>query len=105
MSIPLRAGLIFVIAFIVGPFYLAYSQATQPAADAPRLVIERTRHNFGDVFTGEILSIVFRVRNLGTRQLELSEHPILTPRRVSAPASELAPTKAVLISPRRAAPS
>jgi hypothetical protein len=105
----LRAALLLSLVFIATPFYIAHSQTTSPAAASAQLELDRTIHNFGDVFTGEILSTSFRVRNLGTKALELSEHPILAPRRVAARESDgemlALMAKASLSTPRRAAPS
>lgn len=90
------------------PLCFAYPQSN-PSESAPRLVIDRTQHNFGEIFVGEILSTVFRVQNLGTKALELSDRPILTPRRVSSGGSEsesiASLANASLNVPRRAAPS
>lgn len=105
---PLRAIFLFATAFIAAPFYLAHSQ-TSPAVSSPQLAIDRTRHNFGEVFTGEIISTSFRVRNLGTKALELSDRPLLVPTRAEARRSEsgilASIAKASLNTPRRAAPS
>jgi len=53
------------------------SSNSQLAAGAPQLVLDKARHEFGEVFAGEDLSHVFWVRNIGTAPLELSETPLL----------------------------
>lgn len=45
----------------------------QTTAQAPELVIESTRHSFGDAFAGETLFHSFPIRNNGNRPLELSD--------------------------------
>lgn len=54
------------------------------AVSPPQLVIDKTRHDFGEVFTGEQLSQVFLARNVGSSPLELSATPILPARPVGA---------------------
>lgn len=105
-----RAAMSCVIALIILTVSFAYGQTTPTADNAPQLAIDRTSHDFGDVFVGEILSTVFRVRNLGAKALELSDRPIITPRRVSYRAVEnaISPSFAkagISASRRRAAPS
>ena len=51
--------------------------ASQLSAGVPQLVVDNIRHEFGEVFAGEDLMHVFRVRNIGTAPLELSETPVL----------------------------
>ena len=54
----------------------------------PALVIDRSRHDFGVVFAGEVLSCVFNVRNMGGKTLELSESASPAP-----PSNEKPPSK------------
>ena len=46
--------------------------------DAPDLVIDITRRDFGEVFAGEELEYTFLFRNAGTKQLELSQKSLLS---------------------------
>ena len=51
------------------------SAASQRSGGGPQLVLDKARHDFGEVFAGEDLSHVFLVRNIGSVPLELSEMP------------------------------
>lgn len=44
-----------------------------PRVEGPEIIMELTRRDFGDVFSGEELEQIFPVRNAGTRPLELSQ--------------------------------
>jgi hypothetical protein len=44
----------------------------------PVFDINKTEHNFGDIYLGESTTVGFTVRNLGAVPLELSENPIVT---------------------------
>jgi hypothetical protein len=48
------------------------------ATQSPELSIESSRRNLGEVFAGEDLIVTFRVKNLGTKALELSDRPIVS---------------------------
>ena len=52
---------------------LAESPATQPAQPAPRAVTPFTSFNFGDVYTGEVISQIFVVRNAGDADLQITD--------------------------------
>jgi hypothetical protein len=49
-----------------------------PDQALPVFEINKTEHNFGEVFFGEDLVIGFTVRNLGAAPLQLAESPIVT---------------------------
>jgi len=75
-----RAGFIWIARrFLAGTSMLALalasasplSAAPQRAAGAPQLVLDKARHDFGEVFAGEDLTHVFWVRNIGNVPLEL----------------------------------
>jgi hypothetical protein len=51
----------------------------------PRLVIDSTKKDFGEVYAGEELEHVFTVRNEGDAPLELSQTPLLTGESVGSP--------------------
>ena len=63
-----------VFTLFVGIALLAAASNASPAdrsGEAPELVIESTRKDFGEVFVGEELDQIFTVRNVGTKPLEL----------------------------------
>ena len=55
----------------------AIAATAQGGKPLPVFEIDKTEHNFGDVFLGEDLIQVFSVRNQGAAPLELSDNPIL----------------------------
>lgn len=44
----------------------------------PVFDINKTEHDFGDIFLGESVTVGFTVRNLGAAPLQLAESPIVT---------------------------
>ena len=50
------------------------------ASRLPQLVIDKTLHDFGEVFAGEEIYSTFTVTNLGDAVLELSDKPLLVTR-------------------------
>jgi hypothetical protein len=46
-------------------------QAAEAAKPQPRLSIDKTEHDFGEVYAGELLEVVFAARNTGVAPLEL----------------------------------
>ena len=95
-----------VIALVLTPVSWARA-ASQVVSGVPQLVVDKIRHEFGDVFAGEDLMHVFWVRNIGAAPLELSEMPLLRnrPSKVSfrQPLNEL--TTGPAPNAGRAAPS
>ena len=65
-----------VLAIALTPVSLVRA-ASQVGAGVPQLIVDKVRHEFGEVFAGEDLMHVFWVRNIGTAPLELSETPVL----------------------------
>lgn len=51
--------------------------ASSSRPDAPEVVMDMTKRDFGEVFAGEELQQVFLVRNAGTKPLELSQKSTL----------------------------
>lgn len=47
------------------------------SSQAPELSLEKSRHDFGEVFAGEDLIAAFWIRNLGSKALELSDRPLI----------------------------
>lgn len=76
-----------------------FTEAGQTAS--PEVVIESTRHDFGEVFVGEELMHVFVVRNTGAAVLELSQTRILGIRRPTSIIPRLIPVK---LGPANTAP-
>src|SRR5258706_13319125 len=97
----------FFAATTVLALVLPVRAASQVAAGVPQLIVDKVRHEFGEVFAGEDLMHVFWVRNIGTAPLELSETPLLgnRPSKVSfrQPLNEL--TTGPAPNTGRAAPS
>jgi hypothetical protein len=54
--------------------------ASQSGKPLPFFAIDKTEHNFGEVFVGEDISCVFNIRNQGSAPLELAENPIIIER-------------------------
>ena len=50
------------------------------ARGLPEFVIDKTHHNFGEVFAGEEIQSLFIVNNTGNAPLELSDKPLLATR-------------------------
>ena len=44
----------------------------------PVFAADKIEHNFGDIFTGEDVSYIFTVRNLGNAPLQLSDSPVVS---------------------------
>ena len=84
---------------------------SQPRLDAPEVVMDTTKRDFGEVFAGEELEQIFLVRNAGTKPLELSQKSTLTTGSAAQPrpavASALARSQYLIraVAARRAAPS
>ena len=95
-----------VLALALSPAH-SKSAAAQSPAGVPQMVLDKARHDFGEVFAGEDLSHVFLVRNIGSVPLELSEtpQPGVRPSKVSfrEPLSEMKIRP--LVKTRSAAPS
>ncbi len=53
------------------------------AIAAPQIVVDKTQHDFGDVFAGEVIACGFTLKNLGTAPLHLSDKPIMEEKKVS----------------------
>ncbi|HLG17720.1 MAG TPA: hypothetical protein VJH03_24970 [Blastocatellia bacterium] len=99
------------LALMSGPVIAESSRgaATPRNSASPSLIIDKTSHDFGEVFSGEELMQVFNVQNVGDAPLELSERPILIPRTASLATRglfEIRTSGAALAAvSRRAAPS
>jgi hypothetical protein len=52
------------------------SASAQAGKQYPEILVEKTRHDFGEIFAGEELSCSFLVRNVGLTPLELSERKL-----------------------------
>jgi hypothetical protein len=74
-------------ALVVAVLYLAalpVSAAGQPGQDGarplPKFEIDKTLYDFGEVFAGEEIVVIFSVTNRGNAPLELSDKPLLVTR-------------------------
>jgi len=70
----------------------------------PALLLDKTFIDYGDVFKGEELMSVFRVRNTGQEPLQISETPLLPTKQTVAasfqgPRRALLPVAASLLTP------
>lgn len=72
-------GLILALLFSIVPAASASSgQSQNNDKGLPVFSINKTEHNFGEVFVGEDLAVSFTVRNLGAAPLQLADSPIVT---------------------------
>lgn len=74
------------------------------ATQQPSVALDKTSIDYGEIFKGEELMAVFRVRNTGQEPLQLSETPVLpTKQTVGAyfrePGRRLTPVAASLLTP------
>ena len=73
LSQRMRRGLpILVILLLIPVSPLSISAQTRPVG-LPKVVVNKTDHNFGEVFAGEELMAVFGISNVGSAPLELSD--------------------------------
>ena len=71
--------------FVTLALFFISTSTIKAQARSPELVIDSTRHDFGDAFIGEELQYAFSIRNAGSAPLELAEKSVTT--RSSLPAS------------------
>jgi hypothetical protein len=71
-------GILVLLFSMVSASSASSGPSQNPAQALPVFEINKTEHNFGDVFFGEDLVIGFTVRNLGAAPLQLAENPIVT---------------------------
>jgi hypothetical protein len=72
--------LIVLIAWTAALASQSRSASIVKAAPSPKVVMDESRHEFGDVYAGEQFFHVFIVRNGGTVPLELSEGKPTSPK-------------------------
>jgi len=65
---------IFVILLLAG-FVAFAQQATVAKVDGPVLTLEKTTHDFGDIFQGETVEQVFKFTNTGNQPLIITNIP------------------------------
>jgi hypothetical protein len=78
VSLGRELGLLALMFSLPVQFALASTGGGARRADGPELVIDITRRDFGEVFTGEELEQTFLLRNAGTKPLELSQKSALS---------------------------
>ncbi|MGA9770621.1 MAG: hypothetical protein WBV94_16395 [Blastocatellia bacterium] len=99
-------SLLFVM---LAPFFIP-TPTIKAQARGPELVLDSTRHDFGEAFVGEELQYVFSIRNVGSAPLELADKSLTTRSSLSVlrktvsfkPNNQLLP---VVVAANRAAPS
>lgn len=64
--------------FVAATVFFISTLTTGAQTSAPVLNIDKTQHDFGEVFVGEELVHVFSVRNEGSAPLELSQKSTTT---------------------------
>ncbi len=84
-------GLIAILLVSLGSPVGSFAASQKHGTPQPELLMERTRHDFGEVFAGEVLTCVFNVRNGGGRALELSELGLPPPSNDKPPAKPIGP--------------
>jgi len=101
------------LVFVAGAVFFISTSTIKAQTRAPELIIDGTKHDFGDVFVGEEVMHVFSVRNDGSVPLELAEKSATT--RSSLPSSRgliktvsfnpSAQAVPIVVAANRAAPS
>ena len=79
-ALPNHTAILPVIGFLCLLALSITPVSAQQGKPAPQLIVEKTRHDFGEVFAGEDISHAFMIRNNGAVPLELGDRPFLMPR-------------------------
>lgn len=75
-----RAWLIVALFLAALPAHGAGQTGQKLPSPLPKFEIDKTLHDFGEVFAGEEIFAVFTVTNTGDAPLELSDKPLLVTR-------------------------
>ena len=76
-----KRALVVVILYMAAlPTHGAGQTGQKGASPLPKFEIDKTLHDFGEVFAGEEIFAVFNVTNTGNAPLELSDKPLLVTR-------------------------
>lgn len=99
-----QVKLLFGLSLLALSLALAASASEAAAMQQPALVLDKTSIDYGEIFRGEEIIPVFRVRNAGEEPLQISETPLLpSKQRVAAhfrePGRALLPVAASLFAP------
>ena len=80
VSLGRESGLLALIFSLLVQFAFASTGGVTHRGDEPKLVINMTKRDFGEVFAGEELEQTFLLRNDGSKPLELSQKSALSSR-------------------------
>lgn len=64
---------LFVLLIPVVPVFFVEARSQQQEKPLPQAIVDSNVHDFGNVFKGEIITHVFRINNIGTMPLEVSD--------------------------------
>ena len=73
LHIPVGRSLAILTLLLIASLPVARAGAVRRARSAPRVVVPFTSFDFGDVYTGEIVSQIFVIRNEGDAELQIKE--------------------------------
>lgn len=80
------------------PMHVAQVLAAQNAPARAQVVLDTTRHDYGEVFAGEDLDYPYNIQNAGTAPLELMQRPLSS--RAATPTAALAVSALQSAGPR-----
>ncbi len=64
---------LFALLFFTPPVFFAEARSQQQEKPLPQAIVDSTHHDFGNIFKGEVITHVFRITNIGSATLEVSD--------------------------------
>lgn len=64
---------LFALLIPILPVFFVEARSQQQEKPLPQAIVDSLVHDFGNVFKGEIITHVFRINNIGTAPLEVSD--------------------------------